>query len=74
MSKNNVKMHDLENATTFEEIFDAYIIAIEEAGTRATYEKEVAKDSLYNLANFLDKVTPLSVEQWGEINRMKHEQ
>ena len=72
MSKNNARIAGLENATTFDEIFDAYIIAIEEAGTSVTYEKELAKDSLYNLAEFLDN-SPFNVSQWGEINRRKHE-
>tara|TARA_B110001454_G_C12701774_1_gene426863 strand:- start:877 stop:1131 length:255 start_codon:yes stop_codon:yes gene_type:complete len=78
MSNIAVKLSELENATTFQEIFGVYIEVLANRSQDGDgyylygHEKELAKDSLYNLADFLDKVTPFGVEQWGEINRMKH--
>ena len=72
-----VRVHDLENATTFKEIFDVYIGALsapkydDEGYLNLSYEKNLAKDSLDTLANFLDN-SPLSVAKWGEMDRMKH--
>ena len=67
-----VTLSELENATTFKEIFDVYMNVLEGTGTNHNYEKVVARDSLCNLAEFLDD-SPLGVEQWGELNRKKHE-
>jgi|TARA_R110000824_G_scaffold396628_1_gene598340 hypothetical protein len=73
-----VKIHGLENATTFKEIFDVYVEALsapkynDEGYLNLNYEKSLAKDSLDTLAKFLDN-SPLSVNQWGEMDRMKHE-
>jgi len=44
------------------------------------HEKEVAKDSLHNLAQMLDgqwftgraRRRPIGVEDWGKVNRAKH--
>ena len=72
-----VKIHELENATTFKEIFDVYVEALsapkynDEGYLNLNYEKSLAKDSLDTLAEFLDN-SPLSVEKWGEMDRMKH--
>ena len=71
MSNIAVKNHELQDATTFKEIFDVYIDALEEKSNLYRYEKEVARDSLCNLAKFLDD-SPLSVEEWGKLNRKKH--
>ena len=72
MSNIAVTLSELENATTFKEIFDVYMDALEGTGTNHNYEKVVARDSLCNLAEFLDD-SPLSVEEWGKLNRKKHE-
>ena len=72
MSNIAVRNHELQNATTFKEIFDVYMDALEGTGTNHNYEKMVARDSLSNLAEFLDN-SPLGVEQWGALNRKKHE-
>ena len=72
-----VKIHELENATTFKEIFNVYVEALsapkynDEGYLNLNYEKSLAKDSLDTLAKFLDN-SPLSVNQWGEMDRMKH--
>jgi len=77
MSNIAVKIHELENATTFKEIFDVYIDALsapeydDEGYLNLGYEKNLAKDSLDTLATFLDN-SPLSVVQWGEMDRAKH--
>ena len=79
MSNIVVTLSELENATTFKEIFDVYMDALEGTGTNHNYEKVVARDSLSNLAEFLDHIyscdphSRLSVEQWGALNRKKHE-
>ena len=73
-----LKIHEFENATTFKEIFDVYIEALEapkyndDGYLNLNYEKSLAKDSLDTLANFLDNVSPLNVSKWGEMDRMKH--
>ena len=72
MSNIAVTLSELENATTFKEIFDVYMNVLEGTGTNHNYEKVVARDSLCNLAEFLDD-SPLSVEEWGKLNRKKHE-
>ena len=72
-----LRVHDLENATTFKEIFDVYVDALsapkydDEGYLNLSYEKNLAKDSLDTLATFLDN-SPLNVSQWGEMDRMKH--
>jgi hypothetical protein len=72
-----LRVHELENATTFKEIFDVYIDALsapkydDEGYLNLSYEKNLAKDSLDTLATFLDN-SPLSVEKWGEMDRAKH--
>ena len=71
MSNIAVTLSELENATTFKEIFNVYMDALEDRGTNHNYEKVVARDSLCNLAKFLDD-SPLSVEEWGKLNREKH--
>ena len=77
MSNIAVTLSELENATTFKEIFDVYIDALEYQSDLYRYEKEVARDSLRNLAKLLDynemHSPTLSVEQWGKLNRKKHE-
>ena len=74
MSNIAVKNHELQDATTFKEIFDVYIDALEEKSNLYRYEKEVARDSLCNLAEFLDNspFVRINVEKWGELNRKKH--
>ena len=73
-----VKMLDLEEATTFKEIINVYIDALEVSSSLYNYEKAVSRDSLRNLADFLDHLQScdphgrLSVKQWGQINRDKH--
>ena len=80
MNKNQeiaVSVLGLENATTFKEIFDVYVEALsapkydDEGYLNLNYEKSLAKDSLDTLAKFLDN-SPLSVSQWGEMDRIKH--
>ena len=79
MDNNQValRVHELENATTFKEIFNVYVDALsapkydDEGYLNLNYEKNLAKDSLDTLATFLDN-SPLSVAQWGEMDRMKH--
>jgi len=73
MSNIAVRNLEVQDATTFKEIFDVYMDALEYHSDLYRYEKEVARDSLNNLAKFLDD-SPLSVEQWGELNRKKHEE
>ena len=74
MSNIAVRNLEVQDATTFKEIFDVYIDALEEKSNLYRYEKEVARDSLSNLAEFLDRLgySPLSVEEWGKLNRKKH--
>ena len=74
MSNIAVTLSELENATTFKEIFDVYMDALEGTGTNHNYEKVVARDSLSNLAEFLDTspFARINVEKWGELNRKKH--
>jgi len=72
MSNIAVRNLEVQDATTFKEIFDVYIDALEYQSDLYRYEKEVARDSLRNLAEFLDD-SPLSVEEWGKLNRKKHE-
>ena len=71
MSNIAVRNLEVQDATTFKEIFDVYIDALEEPSNLYRYEKEVARDSLCNLAEFLDN-SPLGVEEWGKLNRKKH--
>jgi hypothetical protein len=74
MSNIAVRNLELQDATTFKEIFDVYMDALEEPSNLYRYEKEVARDSLRNLAEFLDdERNPFSVEHWGALNRKKHE-
>ncbi len=60
MSNIAVKFSELENATTFKEIFDVYTEVLANKSQDGDgyylyrYEKEVARDSLRNLAEFLD--------------------
>ena len=74
MSNIAVRNHELQDATTFKEIFDVYMDALEEPSNLYRYEKEVARDSLRNLAEFLDTspFARINVEKWGELNRKKH--
>ena len=58
----------LENAKTFKEIFDLYVQELEKTGEKITYNKFIVKNSLDNLANFLDN-RPLSVSTWGKLDR-----
>lgn len=60
----------LENANTFQEIFQLYIKELGGADTTMSFEKHIAKKSFMNLAEFLDN-SPLSVSQWGQIDRDK---
>jgi hypothetical protein len=60
----------LENAKTFKEIFDLYVQELEKTGEKVTYNKFIVKNSLDNLANFLDN-SPLSVSIWGKLDREK---
>ena len=60
----------LENAKTFQEIFHLYIGELGGADTTMSFEKDIAKKSFMNLAEFLDN-SPLSVSQWGQIDRDK---
>ena len=46
MSNIAVRNHELQDATTFKEIFDVYIDALEEKSNLYRYEKEVARDSV----------------------------
>ena len=71
MSNIAVRNLELQEATTFKEIFDVYMDALEEKSNLYRYEKEVARDAFSSLAEFLDN-SPLSVEKWGELNREKH--
>lgn len=77
MSSIAVRVHELQDATTFKEIFDVYIKALTNKSQDGDgyylyeYEREVAKDSLDNLATLLDN-SPMTVEAWGRINRIKH--
>ena len=72
-----LRVHELENATTFKEIFNVYVDALsapkydDEGYLNLGYEKNLAKDSLDTLANFLDN-SPLSVSHWGKMDREKH--
>ncbi len=80
MSNIAVKIHELENATTFKEIFDVYVDALsapkydDEGYLNLGYEKNLAKDSLDTLANFLDSspFARINVEKWGQLDREKH--
>ena len=78
MSNIAVRNLEVKDATTFKEIFDVYMDALEESSNLYRYEKEVARDSLCNLAEFLDHLQScdphghLSVENWGKLNRKKH--
>ena len=58
----------LENAKTFKEIFDLYVQELEKTGEKVTYNKFLIKNSLDNLANFLDN-SPLGVSTWGKLDR-----
>jgi len=60
----------LENANTFQEIFQLYIEELGGADTTMSFEKYIAKKSFMNLAEFLDN-SPLSVSQWGQIDKDK---
>ncbi len=71
MSNIAVRNLEVKDPTSFKEIFDVYMDALAERSHLNRYEKEVARDSLSNLAEFLDN-SPLSVEQWGALNRKKH--
>jgi len=75
MSDIAVRNLELQDATTFKEIFDVYMDALEERSHLYRYEKAVARDSLSNLAEFLDTspFARINVEKWGELNRKKHE-
>ena len=74
MSNIAVRNLEVQDATTFKEIFDVYIDALEYQSDLYRYEKEVARDSLCNLAEFLDTspFVRINVEKWGELNRKKH--
>lgn len=86
MSNIAVKNHSLENATTFKEIIGVYIEVLTDRSQDGDgyylygHEKEVAKDSLSNLADMLDvrwrtgqaRRKPISVEEWGKANRTKY--
>ena len=80
MSNIAVKNHELQDATNFKQIFNVYIEALEEKSDLYRYEKEVARDSLRNLAEMLDaqwftgraRRRPIGVEDWGKRNREKH--
>ena len=61
-------IEQLENAKTFKEIFDLYVQELEKTGEKMTYNKFIVKNSLDNLANFLDN-SPLSVSTWGKLDR-----
>ena len=50
MSNIAVRNHELQDATTFKDIFDVYMDALEEKSNLYRYEKEVARDSFCNLA------------------------
>ena len=69
-----VKILELEEATTFKEIFDVYIEALEVPHHIYNYEKACARDALRNLAEFLDTspFVRINVKKWGELNREKH--
>ena len=77
MSNIAVRNLELQDATTFKEIFDVYVDALsapkydDEGYLNLSYEKNLAKDSLDTLATFLDN-SPLSVAKWGEMDRKKH--
>ena len=58
----------LENAKTFKENFALYVQELEKTGEKVTYNKFLIKNSLDNLANFLDN-SPLSVSTWGKVDR-----
>ena len=75
MSNIAVRNLEVQDATTFKEIFDVYMDALEERSHLYRYEKAVARDSLSNLAEFLDTspFARINVEKWGELNRKKHE-
>jgi aminopeptidase N len=60
----------LENATTFQEIFKLYIKELGGADTTMSFEKHIAKKSFMNLAEFLDN-SPLGVSQWAQIDKDK---
>lgn len=60
----------LENANTFQEIFQLYIEELGGADTTMSFEKYIAKKSFMNLAEFLDN-SPLSVSQWAQIDKDK---
>ncbi len=60
----------LENANSFQEIFQLYIQELGGADTTMSFEKYIAKKSFMNLAEFLDN-SPLSVSQWAQIDRDK---
>ena len=61
---------NLENANTFQEIFQLYIQELGGADTTMAFENHIAKKSFMNLAEFLDN-SPLRVSQWGQIDRDK---
>lgn len=61
---------ELENATTFQEIFKLYIKELGGADTTMSFEKYIAKKSFMNLAEFLDN-SPLSVSTWAQIDKDK---
>ena len=60
----------LENSSTFQEIFKLYIKELGGADTTMSFEKYIAKKSFMNLAEFLDN-SPLSVSTWGKLDREK---
>lgn len=60
----------LENANTFQEIFQLYIKELGGADTTMSFEKYIAKKSFMNLAEFLDN-SPLGVGQWAQIDKDK---
>ena len=86
MSNIALKNLELTDASNFKQIMDVYIEALADKSTDADgyelylYEKEVAKDSLCNLAEMLDRQwhtgrarrLPISVWDWGKRNREKH--
>ena len=80
MSNIALKNYELTDASNFKQIMDVYFEALTDTSGNFNYEKEVAKDSLCNLAEMLDaqwytgraRRLPISVWDWGKRNREKH--